>query len=183
MRGFNDHPDYYAWTGDEKDGTPDGPQLHSILVDPRDRAHLYIGLSGGGSFESLDAGASWTPLNAGVAIDFKPPGDYEYGHDPHCMVMHPLYPDRLYQQNHCGIYRFDRPATTWLRIGDNMPRDVGDIGFPIVVHPRQLDTAWVLPMDGSSVWPRTSPDGKPAVYRTRDAGSDRTRGCHASRPG
>ena len=51
-----------------------------------------------------------------------------------------------------------------------MPKDVGDIGFPIVLHPRQLDTAWVLPMDGSSVWPRTSPDGKPAVYRTRDAG-------------
>jgi photosystem II stability/assembly factor-like uncharacterized protein len=25
-------------------------------------------------------------------------------------------------------------------------------------------------MDGSDVWPRTSPGGKPAVYRTRDGG-------------
>ena len=51
-----------------------------------------------------------------------------------------------------------------------MPTDVGDIGFPIGLHPRDPDTAWVFPMDGTDVWPRTSPDGRPAVYRTRDAG-------------
>ena len=53
----------------------------------------------------------------------------------------------------------------------NMPKQVGDIGFPMVVHPRDADTAWVFPMDGTSVWPRTSPEGKPAVYITRDAGA------------
>ncbi|MBS1107559.1 MAG: hypothetical protein H6Q91_3061, partial [Deltaproteobacteria bacterium] len=58
----------------------------------------------------------------------------------------------------------------WVRIGDNMPKDVGDIGFPIELHPRDPRTAWVFPMDGTDVWPRTSPDGKPAVYVTRDAG-------------
>jgi photosystem II stability/assembly factor-like uncharacterized protein len=26
-------------------------------------------------------------------------------------------------------------------------------------------------MDGTDVWPRTSPGGRPAVYRTRDAGA------------
>jgi photosystem II stability/assembly factor-like uncharacterized protein len=26
-------------------------------------------------------------------------------------------------------------------------------------------------MDGTEVWPRTSPDGRPAVFRTRDGGS------------
>jgi hypothetical protein len=84
--------------------------------------------------------------------------------------MCPTNPDRLYQQNHCGIYRLDRPSDEWVRIGKSMPADVGDIGFPMVVHPRNADTAWVLPMDGTSVWPRTSPGGKPAVYGTRDAG-------------
>jgi photosystem II stability/assembly factor-like uncharacterized protein len=39
-----------------------------------------------------------------------------------------------------------------------------------VVHPRDADTAWVFPMDGTAVWPRTSPEGRPAVYATRDAG-------------
>jgi photosystem II stability/assembly factor-like uncharacterized protein len=51
-----------------------------------------------------------------------------------------------------------------------MPRDVGDIGFPIELHPHDPDVAWVFPMDGTEVWPRTSPGGRPAVYRTRDAG-------------
>ncbi|MBI5090499.1 MAG: glycosyl hydrolase, partial [Actinobacteria bacterium] len=89
--------------------------------------------------------------------------------------MHPLMPDRLYQQNHCGIYRLDRPGERWERIGDNMPREVGDIGFPVELHPRDPDTAWVFPMDGTDVWPRTSPDGRPAVYVTRDAGASWTR--------
>ena len=91
------------------------------------------------------------------------------------MRLHPLRPDRLYQQNHCGIYRMERADGTWERIGDNMPRDVGDIGFPIELHPRDPDTAWVFPMDGTDVWPRTSPDGRPAVYVTRDAGESWTR--------
>ncbi len=26
----------------------------------------------------------------------------------------------------------------------------GDIGFPMVVHPRDADTAWVFPMDGTT---------------------------------
>ena len=51
-----------------------------------------------------------------------------------------------------------------------MPARVGDIGFPMVLHPRDPDTAWVLPMDGQTVWPRTSPDGKPAVYCTSNGG-------------
>lgn len=76
----------------------------------------------------------------------------------------------IYQQNHCGIYRIERPARRWERVGHNMPSDVGDIGFPISVHPRQVGTAWVFPMDGTDVWPRTSPDGRPSLYRTRDAG-------------
>ncbi len=171
VRGLNNHPDLDTWTGGEKDGTPDGPKLHSVLVDPRDPERLYFGMSSGGTFESRDAGETWRPLNRGVAMDFAPPGDYEFGHDPHCVVQHPADPDRLYQQNHCGIYRLDRPSDTWVRIGDNMPKDVGDIGFPIVAHPRDPDTVWVFPMDGTSVWPRTTVGGKPAVFRTSDAGA------------
>ena len=52
-----------------------------------------------------------------------------------------------------------------------MPSEIGDIGFGIVLHPRDPDTAWVFPMDGTTVWPRTSIDGKPALYCTRDAGA------------
>ncbi len=168
--GFNEHPMRKAWCGGDQDGTPDGPTLHSILIDPRDRNHMYIGMSSGGVFESTDAGADWRPLNAGVKATFLPEPTPPFGHDPHCVRQHPAMPDRLYQQNHCGIYRLDRPAERWQDIGANMPKSVGDIGFPMVVHPRDPDTMWIFPMDGTTVWPRTSPGGKPAVYRSVNGG-------------
>jgi hypothetical protein len=170
VAGFNEHSMYAKWTGGEQDGTPDGPKLHSILIDPRNSRHLYLAMSSGGVFESVDKGADWKPLNAGVAADFLPIPNPEYGHDPHCLRLHPLAPDLLYQQNHCGIYRLERPAIRWERIGTNMPKKIGDIGFPLALHPRDPAMLWVFPMDGTSVWPRTSPGGKPAAYVTRNAG-------------
>ena len=168
--GFNDHPQRKAWCGGDQDGTPDGPKMHSILVDPRDPGHLYLAMSSGGVFESTDAGADWTPINQGVRADFQPNPDLEYGHDPHCVRFAGGDPDRLYQQNHCGLFRLDRPARRWTDIGTGMPRRVGYVGFPMVTHPRDPDCAWIFPMDGTDVWPRTAPGGRPAEYRTGDAG-------------
>jgi photosystem II stability/assembly factor-like uncharacterized protein len=156
--------------GSEKDGTPDGPKLHSIIVDPRDAKHLYFAMSGGGVHESLDGGLSFAPLVDGMEVVEGFDRATVTFHDPHCVRLCPGNPDRLYQQNHCGIYRLDRPSNTWMRIGRTMPASVGDVGFPMVVHPRDPDIAWVLPMDGSDVWPRTSPGGQPAIYGTRDGG-------------
>ena len=181
LDGWNDHPMWATWAEWPDQNTPDGSMLHSINVDPRDAAHMYIGLSSGGVFETTDAGSDWRPLNAGCEASFQPDPDLEFGHDPHCVRLHSLQPDRLYQQNHCGIYRMDRSDARWVRIGNNMPTDVGDIGFPIELHPRDPDTAWVFPMDGTDVWPRTSPDGRPAVYVTRDAGETWTR-CDSGLP-
>ncbi|HEY6895943.1 MAG TPA: glycosyl hydrolase [Rhodocyclaceae bacterium] len=176
VSGLNDHPEFIDWRGGDKGGTPDGPKLHSIIVDPQDPRHVLVAMSSGGVFESWDEAATWAPLNQGVAMDFAPPredgSEYPYGHDPHCVVMHPADSNLLYQQNHCGIYRLDRRfGERWQRIGNNMPAEIGDVGFPLVVHPRATDTAWVCPMDGSGLWPRTSPGGKPAVYCTRDGGA------------
>jgi hypothetical protein len=171
VAGFNEHPMRKAWCGNDKDGTPDGPTMHSILIDPRDARHMYIGMSSGGVFESRDAGAEWHPLNQGVKADFLPEPTPAFGHDPHCVRLHPELPDRLYQQNHCGIYRLDRPGERWQDIGGAMPKNVGPIGFPMVLHPHDPDTLWVFPMDGSNVWPRVSPGGKPAVYRSVNGGT------------
>lgn len=175
VSGYNDHPDQATWAGGDKDQTPDGGKLHSILVDPRDPRHLYVGMSGGGFFESTDEGASWKPLSRGVENHYLPKlpdgQEHTFGDDPHCVALHPLRPDRLWQQNHFGIYRLDRDESErWTRVGRAMPAEVGDIGFPIVLHPRDPETAWVFPMDGTNVWPRTSPGGKPALYVTRDGG-------------
>ncbi|MBI4904539.1 MAG: glycosyl hydrolase [Acidobacteria bacterium] len=175
VTGFNNHPMSSKWFAKDNEEPPDGATTHSILVDPRDANHLYVGLSGGGVFESTDCGATWAPMNKGVDAEFLPDKDAEYGHDPHCVRFAATNPDRLYMQNHCGIYRVDRPSREWVRIGKKMPKKIGDIGFGIGVHPRDEKTAWVFPMDGTTVWPRTSPGGKPAMYVTRDAGKSWTR--------
>jgi hypothetical protein len=156
--------------GTVQDGTPDGPKLHSIIVDPRDPAHLYLGMSGGGVHESVDGGRTWAPILKGLEVVEGFDRTDATFHDPHCVRLCPGDPDRLYQQNHCGIYRLDRPSDEWVRVGKAMPKQVGDVGFPMAVHPRDADAAWVFPMDGNTVWPRTSPAGMPAVYATRDAG-------------
>ncbi len=173
LSSINDDPQFREWMGSEKDGTPDGPKLHSIIVDPRDPGHLYFGMSGGGVHESLDHGRTWRLLISGMEVveGFGFDAANPMFHDPHCLRLCPGNPDRIYQQNHCGIYRLDRPSTSWVRIGKNMPEAVGDIGFTMTVHPRDDRTAWVFPMDGTAVWPRTSPDGKPAVYATHDGGA------------
>jgi photosystem II stability/assembly factor-like uncharacterized protein len=174
LPGVNDNAQLRAWMGTVQDGTPDGPKLHSVIVDPRDPAHLYFAMSGGGVHESRDAGATWSTLVDGMqVVEGFDAADVTF-HDPHCVRLCPTNPDRLYQQNHCGIYRLDRQSgkpDTWQRIGRKMPKRVGDIGFPMVLHPRDADTAWVFPMDGGTVWPRTSPDGRPAAYMTRNAGT------------
>ena len=171
VAGFNANRANDPWIAKGQDAPPDGATLHSIQVDPFDPAHLYLGLSAGGIFESRNEGATWKPLNRGCAADFLPDPNAEYGHDPHCLRVHPKVRDVVYQQNHCGIYRLDRAAARWIRIGENMPKEIGDIGFPVVLHPRDPKALWVFPMDGTTVWPRVPIGGKPAVYGTRDAGA------------
>ena len=178
VNGFNDLPVLRTWCYEFSEQTPDGAKCHSVTVHPTDARRLVVGLSGGGVCVSKDEGATWQPVNSGIAMDFAPPKEdgteYEYGHDPHDLVVHPMNPDRWYHQNHCGIYRLDwqkgAAKQRWRRIGDNMPKDAGDICFPMTCHPRNVDTCWVVPMDGGTVWPRVSPGGRPAVFRTRDGG-------------
>ncbi|THJ11827.1 MAG: glycosyl hydrolase [Nitrospira sp. CG24C] len=172
---INDDPQYREWMGSAQDGTPDGPKLHSILIDPRDPKHLYFAMSGGGVHESTDGGRTFAPMINGLETVEGFDAATVTFHDPHCVRLCPTNPDRLYQQNHCGIYRIDRPSNEWMRIGSNMPKKIGDIGFPMVLHPRDANTVWVFPMDGSTVWPRVSPGGKPAAYVTHNGGKTWTR--------
>ncbi len=174
IASVNDSATFRPWMGTQQDGTPDGPKLHSVIVDPRDPAHLMFGMSGGGVHESFDAGKTWHTRIAGLeVVDGFDPTDPSC-QDPHCIRLCPTNPDRLYQQNHVGIYRMDRgsdPAQDrWVRIGRKMPRRVGDAGFPMVVHPHDADRCWVFPMDAQTVWPRTALQGKPAAYGTRNGG-------------
>src|SRR5258706_9575316 len=65
---INEDSQYRAWFGSEKDGTPDGPKLHSIMIDPRDPGHLYFAMSSGGVHETTDGGRSFVPLVRGMEV-------------------------------------------------------------------------------------------------------------------
>ncbi|MEM1453005.1 MAG: glycosyl hydrolase [Planctomycetota bacterium] len=162
--GLHEAPRFGEWTDPASDRTPDGPKLHSVLVDPRDSDRLVVGLSTGGVLASDDAGASWRRLERGLE------GDAVVA--PQSVVTAPTNPDRLWMQNHFGVYRMDREDETWRRVG---ARDragaFDDAGFPIAVHPHDPDCAFVVPMDGSDAWPRTPAGGRPAVLRTKDGGA------------
>jgi photosystem II stability/assembly factor-like uncharacterized protein len=169
VEGLHHHPMFNAWAGSPDEGPPGGSTLHSILIDPRDPQHLYISMSGGGVFESFDGGTQWQPLNRGIASDFLPDPNAEYGHDPHSTRMNALDPDVLYMQNHVGVYIMDRKQGTWRRIGDKLPTGISDHGFPIVTHPRDAKTAWIFPNEAFP-YARVPHEGKPATFVTHNAG-------------
>ncbi|HEY6040762.1 MAG TPA: glycosyl hydrolase [Anaerolineae bacterium] len=172
VKGLNEDPNFLEWKNPDEEGNapPGGATLHSVMIDPRDARHMYLALSGGGFFESNDKGANWHPLGKGMLSSFLPVPDAEVGHDVHLARMHPLYPDRLWQQSHEGVYRMDRPEGVWVDVGKNLPKRVSPHSYPIAVHPRNPDQAWLFPLDGGFPLGRVSPDGKPATYTTKNAG-------------
>src|SRR3989344_8129181 len=91
---INDDPQFRAWMGSEQDGTPDGPKLHSIIVDPRDSEHLYLAMSGGGVHESVDGGRSFVPIVKGMEVVAGFDAANTAFHDPHCVRLCPGNPDR-----------------------------------------------------------------------------------------
>jgi class 3 adenylate cyclase len=62
---------------------------------------------GAGAFRSEDDGETWTPINKDVAADFLPERYPEVGQCVHKLAVHPAQPERLWQQNHFGVYRSD----------------------------------------------------------------------------
>ncbi|PSM17244.1 MULTISPECIES: WD40/YVTN/BNR-like repeat-containing protein [Nitratireductor] len=163
LDGLQKHPTRPEWN-------PGGAGLilHSLVFDPADARRIWVGISAAGVFYSADGGDSWEPRNLGTRADFLPEGQNypEFGQCVHCLVMAPGMPDRLYQQNHCGMYRSDDGGRNWHSIEDGLP---SSFGFPAAAHPRQPDTLFLLPLNGDSAG-RYVPDARAAVWRTRDGG-------------
>jgi photosystem II stability/assembly factor-like uncharacterized protein len=143
-----------------------GLALHSIMHDPRAEQRIYCAISAGGTYRTDDGGASWQACNTHVRADFLPQPDAASGHCVHKLLLHPARPDRLYQQNHCGVYRSDDRGESWIEITSNLP---SEFGWALALDPRDADTAFVIPEESSHM--RATIDGRLRVYRTRDAGA------------
>ncbi|MGQ0612799.1 MAG: WD40/YVTN/BNR-like repeat-containing protein [Planctomycetaceae bacterium] len=143
--------------------------LHTIR---QDKNRVHVGISTGGHYLSEDGGASFSAFNKGVGAGFVPDPYPEFGQCVHKIAGHKDAPGRLYMQNHggwddrpgIGVLRSDDYGHTWRSIAKGLP---SDFGFPIVVHPHDPDTVYVLPLE---VPARTTPKGAPAVWRSEDGG-------------
>ncbi len=159
--GLYDHPQRAKWFPGAG-----GLCLHTILLDPRDKNRIYVAISTGGCYRTDDSGVSWRPYNKNVRADFMPEKFPEFGHCVHKMALHPDRPSVLFQQNHCGMYRSDNAGEDWIDIGEGkLP---SRFGFPIIVHPHEAGTIYVVPEQSDEY--RLSIGGQFAVWRSRDSG-------------
>ncbi len=163
LDGLQKHPTRAEWN-------PGGAGLilHSLVIDRADTRKIWVGISAAGVFHSADGGATWEPRNRGTRSDFMPEGQRypEFGQCVHCVVQ-AANSERLYQQNHCGMYSSDDGGRSWNSIEAGLP---SSFGFPAAIHPRDPDTLYLLPLNGD-IKGRYMPDAKAAVWRTRDGGA------------
>jgi len=158
------HPAREAWN-DPANQPPGHLGVPAMLPDPDESSRFWAIVQGIGIFETTDDGATWTPRNRGLRADW-PLEDPEIGYCVHKLVMSPVDRQRMYQQNHVGMHRSDDGGLSWVEITDGLPTE---FGFAAAAHPHDRDTFYVVPLDPGHG--RFMPDGKAAVWRTRDAGS------------
>ena len=142
------------------------PGIHSVIVDPRDSNHVYIAISSAGVLETRDGGRSWAACNQGMLNDYLPNPEVEWGHDPHFVTLCAAQPDRLWQQNHNGVFTSADGARTWKRV--SRPDVAVHFGFPIAADEKDGKTAWVVPAKADSE--RMTIEGGLFVARTGDGG-------------
>jgi serine/threonine protein kinase len=160
VRGLFTHPHRPRWTPGNG-----GLALHTILQDAVNPERMYIAISAGGVYRTEDGGQTWNARNRGIRVAYQPDSYPEFGQCVHKMVMHPEHPNRLFLQHHWGLYRSDDCAESWQDVGHGVP---SDFGFPMVIHPYDPDTVYVVPVESDEF--RCAPDGRLRVYRTRNAG-------------
>jgi len=152
--------------------TPGGAGLilHSIVPNPDDSEEMWVAISAAGVFHTSDGGRRWTPRNSGTRADFLPEGQRypEFGQCVHCLVRAPGRPNRLYQQNHCGMYRSDDGGLNWVSIEEGLP---SSFGFPAAAHPRDPDRLYLFPLNGATEG-RYAPNAEAAVWATHDCGGN-----------
>jgi photosystem II stability/assembly factor-like uncharacterized protein len=161
VRGLFDHPHRPRWMPGQG-----GLCLHTILLHPTDAMQMHVAISAAGVYRTDDSGRTWQARNRGVRVTFMPERFPEFGQCVHKIIRHPDRPERLFLQNHWGLYRSDDSADTWTDIANGLP---SDFGFAMATHPHDPDCVYIVPMESDEF--RCTPEGRLRIYRTQDAGA------------
>ena len=141
--------------------------LHTIIVDPRNPARIFVAISAAGAFRSDDSGQSWRPINRGLRSEGIPNPTAEVGHCVHRIALHPSRPDVLFMQKHWDVMRSDDAGESWREVSGSLPTD---FGVAIDVHAHEPETIYVVPIKSDSE--HYPPDGKLRVFRSRTGGNE-----------
>jgi len=160
VRGLYDHPHRPRWMPSNG-----GLCLHTIVPDPGNKERMYVAVSAAGVYRTEDGGNTWQARNNGIRVVFMPEKYPEFGQCVHKIVLHRSRPERLFLQNHWGLYRSDNRGNSWQDVARGVP---SDFGFAMLMHPHDADCVYILPVESDEF--RCTPDGRLRVYRTRDAG-------------
>lgn len=161
VRGLFDHPHRPRWVPGNG-----GLALHTVLLDPANSQRMYVAISAGGVYRTDDGGRSWMARNRGIRAMFMPDKYPEFGQCVHKITLHPDRPERLFLQNHWGMYRSDNCGDEWVDVANGVP---SDFGFALQMHPRNPDCVYSVPVESDQF--RCSCEGRLRVYRTRNAGN------------
>lgn len=163
VRTLWDDPRRQKWVG----GGYDFAGIHSILIDPRDPAHVTVGVSVGGVWTTQNAGKHWELIGSGLRNAYMPPEMAEdpLSQDSHRIVHCLAQPDRLWMQHHNGIFLSNDGGKNWQELNNVPP---ASFGFAVAVHPTDPNTAWFVPATKDEQ--RFPVDARLVVTRTRDGG-------------
>jgi photosystem II stability/assembly factor-like uncharacterized protein len=164
VEGLQRHPSRDSWVPGAG-----GLILHHVVLHPTDPDQVWVAISTAGVFYTADGGKTWEARNKGVRCDYMPEDQRypETGQCVHGLAMAPGMPNRIYQQNHCGMYRSDDGGRSWQSIEAGLP---STFGFPVAAHPRDPERVYLAPLNGD-INGRYMPDAKAAVWCSHDAGA------------
>ena len=160
-----DRPERKEWMG----GGYDHAGIHSIVVDPRDAAHVTLAISCGGVWQTHDGGASWTNTSEGMDAGVYMPPERRFDgnvQDVHRLLACAGQPDMLWVQHHCGLYRSVDGGRHWSALAAPAP---SGFGFAVAVHPADPQRAWFVPAHSDAQ--RIPVEGRLVVNETRDGGA------------
>lgn len=157
VAGLDRYPGAESWTPGLG-----GLAAHHLLQDGN---RLWVGVSAVGVLRSDDGGDTWARYDEGVTPVVDPTAPGGPGFCVHGLAHDPGDPDRLWRQDHSGVYRSFDGAESWERIESGLP---ASFGFPMLRDPT-TGRLFVVPLDADTN--RLPPSGRFRVWRSDNDGT------------
>ena len=159
VTGLNDHATRAAWMPGAG-----GLCCHALLFSPERPERMWCGISAVGVFRTDDGGATWIPRNSGVSMAHEDEQYKEIGTCVHALAQDPRDPERIYRQDHMGMFRSRDGGDSWERNENGLETA---FGFPIVLD-RASRFLFAVPQESDQH--RVPVDGALRVMRSTDGG-------------